>query len=130
MIKLDRIQLIDLAYETVDEIKKSELYQSYLVASNDYNTADILPLIDKFNETKKSFEEISRYGRYHPGYVQAKTNYTEAKTLLFQTEAYQKYQDALLKLNLYLHDISREITAIINECLVSSNQTHSCHTKG
>lgn len=127
---MDRIQLIDLAYETVEEIKKSELYQSFLSASNEYKSADILPLIEKYNDTLIKFDDISLYGKYHPGYEQAKANYTDAKTLLFQTQAYRNYQDALLKLNLYLHDISRKITNIINECLVSSNQQHSCHTKG
>lgn len=130
MIKLDRIQLVALTYEAIDELKQSDLYQNYLLTYKAYHHEKNLPLIATFNTEKTRFEEVSKYGKYHPDYEKVRLSYTNAKTTLFQTEEYRNYQDALMKLNFYLRDISRNITSIINECLVSSNEPHACHTKG
>lgn len=130
VINLDRIQLVALTYEAIDEFKQSELYQNYLLKSKAYRQEKMLPLIEMYNTEKKRFDEVSKYGKYHPDYEKVRLSYTNAKTTLFQTEEYRNYQDALMRLNFYLRDISRNITSIINECLVRSNEPHACHTKG
>jgi len=129
-MKLDRMELIDLTYEVIDEIKQSDLYQAFIIASREYNRFELLPLKENYRLSKLKFEETSVYGKYHPDYTKSRLAYTEAKTILFQTQAYQAYQDALMKLNFKLRDISYAITNIIQACLISSNEPHACHTKG
>ena len=127
---MDRTQLIDLTYEAVDEIKNQDMYNSYIAAKKEIDKIDLRPLFDAFIEAKNYFDEVSKYGKFHPDYKQATLKLMEAKTALYSTKEYIAYQKANETLNLYLRDISFKITQMLSECLVTSNNKASCHTKG
>lgn len=127
---MDRTQLIDLTYEAVDEIKQQDMYINYIAAKKEIDKIELRPLFDAFNQAKSQFDEVSKYGKFHPDYKQATFKLMETKTALYSTKEYIAYQKANETLNLYLRDISFKITQMLSECLVTSNNKASCHTKG
>ncbi len=119
-----------LAMDASDEWKQTEAYLTYIDAKNGLSDPSLVPLIDSFEKTKKTYEEVIRYGKYHPDFDSATKAFIEAKTALYQTLEYQAYSQALLKINEQFRLFSSELNEVLLSCKVMGDQPKSCHTKG
>ena len=119
-----------LAMDASDEWKQTEAYQTFMDAKNELTNPSLLPLIDSFETTKYAYENVIRYGKYHPDYETATKAFIEAKTALYQTPQYQAYSQALQTINEQFRFFASELNEILISCKVMGDQPKSCHTKG
>jgi cell fate (sporulation/competence/biofilm development) regulator YlbF (YheA/YmcA/DUF963 family) len=127
---MDWTELMTLAMDASDEWKQSEAYQTYIDAKKELSDPSLVPLIDSFDKTKKTYEEVIRYGKYHPDFEAATNAFIEAKTALYQTSQYQAYSQALYKINEQFRLFTSELNEVLLSCKVMGDQPKSCHTKG
>ncbi|MFD1705771.1 YlbF family regulator [Siminovitchia sediminis] len=68
---LERVQLIDHAEMLGEMIKQTDLAERYrLYYHKLQEDPDTKRKIAAFNEMKEKYEEVQRFGRYHPDYLQ------------------------------------------------------------
>ena len=63
------IAVIEQAEELTEMLLSSDIINSYQKAHNDvYSDAKLAKSIHEFTEMKERYEEVQRFGRYHPDY--------------------------------------------------------------
>lgn len=63
------MNVIDMAEELSDMLLRSEVVKTYQDAYNRvYSNSDLRKEIINFNRVKEQYEEVQRFGRYHPDY--------------------------------------------------------------
>ncbi|ARD49190.1 regulator [Sporosarcina sp. P37] len=63
------MRVIDVAEELSDMLLRSEVVKAYRDAHNRvYSNADLREKIIKFTKMKEQYEDVQRFGRYHPDY--------------------------------------------------------------
>jgi cell fate (sporulation/competence/biofilm development) regulator YlbF (YheA/YmcA/DUF963 family) len=120
---MDRQQIIDKAWETVDEIKASPLYQDYLASLRTLKEqADLRLLVEAFDRQKAIFETVKSKGQYHPDFSREAKKLADAKDALFIRAEYQKYLSAQKALNANLSQIGSAIQDLLDDCTLTSNK--------
>jgi len=123
--KMDRQAILDKAWETVDEIRSSVMYQNYLSSLKKLNEdPKIIPLVSNFNYQKAAYEDLKSHGTFTAGLSEAAKELAHAKDMLFSLSEYQDYLACIKELNDYLHSISISIQQILDECSVGKK--HDC----
>ncbi|WP_153731911.1 YlbF family regulator [Sporosarcina obsidiansis] len=63
------MRVVDMAEELADMLLRSEVMKTYHDAYNRvYSNSDLRKEIIDFNKMKEQYEEVQRFGRYHPDY--------------------------------------------------------------
>lgn len=63
------MRVIDMAEELSDMVLRSEVVKAYQDARDRvYSNADLRKKIINFTEMKEQYEDVQRFGRYHPDY--------------------------------------------------------------
>ncbi|EGQ27308.1 YlbF family regulator [Mammaliicoccus sciuri] len=63
------MRVIDMAEELSDMLLRSEVVKTYQDAyARVYSNSDLRKKIIDFNKMKEQYEEVQRFGRYHPDY--------------------------------------------------------------
>ncbi|MCK5762021.1 MAG: YlbF family regulator [Candidatus Izimaplasma sp.] len=108
-------KVINLVYELVDEIKNSETYIRLLELKDlmDTDTATI-KLITDFNEDKTKYNEVSKYGEYHPDLKEVKIALSKSKEALFANETISEYKKLEKEVQKILDNISRRIARSVS----------------
>jgi len=120
---MDRQQIIDKAWETVDEIKASPLYQDYLASLRVLREEESLrSLVEAFDRQKAVFETVKSYGTYHPDFSRESKKLADAKDALFSRPEYQTYLRCQKNLNASLATIGSTIQELLNDCTITSNK--------
>jgi len=119
---MDRQQIIDKAWETVDEIKTSPLYLDYLASLQTLKEESLCLLVEEFDRQKTIFETVKSYGPYHPDFSRAAKKLAEAKDALFSRAEYQEFLRCQTELNASLAKIGSAIQDILHDCTITSNK--------
>lgn len=120
---MDRQQIIDKAWETVDEIMASPLYQEYLASLRVLREEESLrSLVEVFDRQKTAFETVKSQGPYHPDFSRESKKLADAKDALFCRPEYQKYLRCQKDLNTSLASIGSAIQEILNDCTITNNK--------
>jgi cell fate (sporulation/competence/biofilm development) regulator YlbF (YheA/YmcA/DUF963 family) len=102
--------VLNLVYDLVDEIKSKEEYIELLELKKVMDSDPyIIDLLDRFNKSKNKFEEVSKYGKYHPDLKQVQLDLAEVKTEVFTNKIIQKYKKMEKELQKILDEASRQI---------------------
>lgn len=115
---LDQIDIIN------DKIKNSEPYVNFvkqsIILEQDKNAQE---LVDAFNHLKMDFEEVSRFGKYHPDFSEKRRALNKAKKSLDMNESVIEYRRAEYQLQAMLDEVLYEAGICISQHvnIVSSN---------
>lgn len=71
-------------------------------------------LIKQFNEWKERYEEVERFGVYHPDYKMVSTEVRQAKRTLDLHEVVANFKKAELELEEWLNEVSRLIASAVS----------------
>jgi cell fate (sporulation/competence/biofilm development) regulator YlbF (YheA/YmcA/DUF963 family) len=106
---------MDLTYQVIDEIKASKDYQRLLelhqIIKND---PAISQLVGQFNNYKEKYQEVQKYGKYHPDLKEVQIGFSEAKTSLYNHVLILEYKQLEKKIQSLLDRISTEIAEAIS----------------
>lgn len=100
---LERVEILQCADELAQMVIESEVGENYLISLYKLqNDADAQAKIKAFTEMKERYEEVQRFGRYHPDYkyVNLETRNRKRELDLHPTVAQfkiaeNKFQEAL-----------------------------------
>ena len=125
-------------YELVDLIIQSEAMENYLSYKEALNQdAEVQELKKQLAKAKVAYEEVNRFGQYHPDYHQAKEKVDQILSDLDRNETIKKYKEAERALDKLLyqvaetlaHSISPSILVPRNDSLMKDDSL-SCTTGG
>lgn len=102
--------VLNLVYDLVDEIKSKKEYNKLIELKKVMDSDPyIISILDKFEKSKTKFEEVSKYGKYHPDLKKVQIELAEIKTEVFTNEIIQNYKKMEKELQKILDDVSRQI---------------------
>jgi cell fate (sporulation/competence/biofilm development) regulator YlbF (YheA/YmcA/DUF963 family) len=120
---MERQAILETAWETVDEIKTSALYQRYIASLHLLESSlEIAPLIREFTEKKAIYENMRTENPYASGLKAAAAALAEAKTALFARPEHQDYLQHQKALNNALQAIGQQIQGVLDEVQLGKKQ--------
>ncbi|MCK7488187.1 MAG: hypothetical protein MZU97_23925 [Bacillus subtilis] len=76
---------------------------------------------------KLRFEEVAKYGKFHPDYPEASKRLQLAKTALYETPEYHAYIQAKTAIDQLLQAFSDDLNKILEPLVFGPS--HSCSTR-
>ncbi|MBO8163182.1 MAG: YlbF family regulator [Brevibacillus sp.] len=120
---LDMAVLIDEAYLLARMINESQEVAEYLEAKQRMEQdAEAQRLRRLFEQKKEQYEEVQRFGKYHPDFTRISAEVREAKRALEMLDSVQAFKRAENRLDDLLYEVSRTIAdAVSTSIKVPSN---------
>ncbi|MCF6094215.1 YlbF family regulator [Microaerobacter geothermalis] len=147
-MSLDMSTVILEAYHLADLIKSSEEVGNYLYWKKQMDEhEEAQQMIAQFNRLKEKYEEVERFGKYHPDYGRVQQEVYEMRRKLHSIDVvrhFKEAEDALDELlftvsSTIAHSVSKEIKVPSNNPLYAygggcgtggTGGSHGCGTGG
>ncbi|WP_332632219.1 YlbF family regulator [Halalkalibacter flavus] len=111
-------ELIDEASELGQAIIKSDVYQQYMLAKKELQAdPNAQERIRKFNQLKDQYEEVQRFGKYHPDYDKVSKDIRQVKREVDLTEAVSVFKKAERELESLLNEISEIVARAVSDTI-------------
>lgn len=116
IVNQEMIELLDEAEQLTDMILQSEAYNAYKEAHYHLiHDQEAQELIQAFVHIKATYEEVQRFGRYHPDYNQIMREVRAKKRQMDLNEKVASFKVAERELQRLLDDISELIAHSVSE---------------
>lgn len=115
----EHIEILDKVDDVIYKIIHSEVMDEYIRASNHLeNDREAQQLINQFNDVKELYEDVERFGRYHPDYsdIMRKVRSTKRKMDLNETVA--TFKKAERNIQSFLDEISETIAHSVSDKII------------
>lgn len=113
---LEFVDILDRAESLGELILQSEIMDEYLSARLELTEdKEAQRLIRAFNDTKVHYEDVQRFGRYHPDYNEIMKNVRAAKREMDMNDKVASYKVAERNLQKLLDDISEQIALSVSD---------------
>jgi|SRR5690625_1105645 len=120
-------ELILLIDDYIKDFKNTKTYQNYYKYYNKVNT-NHKDSYDDMIEAKNKFDEVMKYGKFHPDFKNVSKEYQEKRINYYENEdvkLFRKYQKEVENaINNFLNELTKEISSnipIINELGLVTN---------
>ncbi|WP_400163943.1 YlbF family regulator [Brevibacillus sp. TJ4] len=119
----DTTQLILESYELSSMINQSREVSEYLLAKRRMEEdGEVKRLMSLFAKKKEQYEDVQRFGKYHPDYNHISAEVRDLKRTIESMEVVQAFKQAENQLDELLYQVSRTIAdAVSNSIKVPSN---------
>ena len=119
----DMTQLILESYELSAMINQSREVSEYLQAKRRMEEdGEVQRLLALFAKKKEQYEDVQRFGKYHPDYNDISKEVRELKRKIEAMETVQAFKQAEDRLDELLYQVSRTIADAVSETIkVPSN---------
>ncbi|TLS37652.1 YlbF family regulator [Pseudalkalibacillus caeni] len=112
---LDSVLLTDEAEELGKMISESEIAFQYRQAKSKLkNDREAQRLIGEFIKLKDLYEEVQRFGRYHPDFLSITTRVREAKRDMDMHQTVAEYRQAEREMEDLLNEVSKLIAGEVS----------------
>lgn len=113
---LEYADILDMSEELSDMVLHSDIMKTYENARETLRTdEEAQKLITAFNDIKEHYEDVQRFGRYHPDYNEIMKTVRTAKRKMDMNEAVARYKVAERDLQRLLDEISSCIALSASE---------------
>lgn len=115
-LTLESVKLLDLTDELSTMILQSTLVEDYLQCLYTLRADKTAQqLINEFNQWKEKYDEVKRFGSYHPDYLAVVTKTREIKREMDLHPAVAAFKKAETELQQLLDEISQIIAHTVSE---------------
>ncbi|WP_343073175.1 YlbF family regulator [Salicibibacter cibi] len=109
------IELLDASDDLSGMIRSSDIYQTYFEARRGMlEDEEAKKLIEDFNHQKVKFDEVQRFGKYHPDYSEVTKALRIAKREMDLHESVSAYKKAERDLEKLLTEISEVLATSVS----------------
>ena len=116
-------EIIETTYELVDEMKSSVSYKRLLELHDIVeNNGDIKVLVERFKKANAQYDEVKKYGGYHPDLKNVQRGFSEAKKTLYEHPIVAEYKQLEQLLQKQLDHISATIATSISTKIKHPNE--------
>lgn len=113
---MEAVHLIDEADALARMLVHSEVAKKYKEAkARMYNDQEAQALISRFCTEKEKYEEVRRFGRFHPEYNEVTANIRKLKRRVDLHDSVAAFKKAETELESLLYEISALIAASVSE---------------
>lgn len=119
----DMTQLILESYELSSMINQSREVSEYLQAKRRMEEdGEVQRLLSLFAKKKEQYEDVQRFGKYHPDYAHISAEVRELKRTIEAMDSVRAFKRAEEQLDELLYQVSRTIANAVSETIkVPSN---------
>jgi len=119
IVNIDYINILEYTDKLIDHIKYSDVMKSYEDAYNKLNeNKEAQKLIQAFKKMKLDYEEVERFGRYHPDYNNIMKNVRRVKRQMDMNEYVAAFKVAERQLQNFLDEISTVVAHSVSEHII------------
>lgn len=112
------IELFEQIEDLSSAITQSEIFHEYVDSKNKLNQdKEAQKLIKSFVVLKEQFEEVERFGKYHPDYDSVKKKMREKKRELDFHATIARFKKAERELDNLLYEISKIIAHTVSDSI-------------
>ncbi len=116
-------KVLNAVYDLVDEIKDKKEYTRLLELKEIMDKdSTIINLITNFNEVKVKYEEVSKYGKYHPDLKEVRNLLVNSKEALFTNKVVSEYKRLEKEIQKILDEVSRKIALSVSPKIKHPNE--------
>lgn len=116
---MEIVDLLDYADHLGEIILESEVVHEYIQARKRMNEDEVAKrLINEFNASKVYYEDVQRFGRYHPDYNKIMKEVRSKKREMDLNEHVAKFKIAERNLQKLLDDISEIIAHSVSTSII------------
>ncbi|WP_010530429.1 YlbF family regulator [Lentibacillus jeotgali] len=113
---IEYADILDYSEVVSEMVLKSDVMESYEEARKDLNEdAKAQQLIKAFNDIKEHYEEVQRFGRYHPDYNEIMKKVRSSKREMDMNEKVAAFKVAERNLQNMLDEISEYIAFSVSD---------------
>jgi len=113
---IERMELLDLSDELTDMIMHSDVTINYLTIYHELKSSqDAMNKINKFSKMKELYEEVQRFGRYHPDYTRVMKEIRETKRDMDMDAKVAQFRVAENDLQSMLDEVSQLIGYAVSQ---------------
>ncbi|WP_163536700.1 YlbF family regulator [Gracilibacillus sp. YIM 98692] len=113
---MDIVDILDKSENLGQMVLESEVMQSFYKAKEKMeNDSEAQRLIQRFNKLKDSYEEVERFGRYHPDYSKIMKEIRVAKREMDMHDTVASYKIAETNLQGLLDEISQIVATSVSD---------------
>lgn len=116
-------EVIEKTYELIEQIKDTPKYKRLMELKRIIDTdSNVQELIQSFQKWNKKYEEVSKYGKYHPDLRKVQLSFRDAKEKLYTNEVVEEYKSLENDLQKELDHISASIAQAISKKIKHPNE--------
>jgi len=113
---IEYVEILDQTDRVTKMILQSEVMEQYNRAIITlHNDAEAQRLIKAFDDIKEHYEDVQRFGRYHPDFNEIMKNVRSTKRKMDMNESVAAFKVAERKLQRFLDEISDHIAKSVSE---------------
>lgn len=113
---IERIELLDLSDELTEMIMHSDITIQYLDRYTELKSSkESMGKINRFVKLKELYEEVQRFGRYHPDYTRVMKEIRETKRDMDMDQRVAQFRVAENNLQSMLDEVSKIIGYAVSE---------------
>jgi cell fate (sporulation/competence/biofilm development) regulator YlbF (YheA/YmcA/DUF963 family) len=112
--------------ELVQIIVESEIFNTYIMFKNNLNNDEnASSIIQKFTKIKDQYEEVQRFGKYHPDYNNTRKLMSEIKIELDTNLSISNFKRAEKELQKLLDEIGLILAESVSESIIVASDSGS-----
>lgn len=112
---IEKVEILNVAEEIVHMVKHSDLYERYVYTKEEVTKdEEAQQLIYDFVKMKDAYEQVQRFGKYHPDFETVSTETRKLKRKLDLHETISQYKQAEEELNRFFVQLSSEIANVVS----------------
>lgn len=116
------VDMIQEAEQLGEIIIRSEVFHEYIEAKQKMESnEEAQRLIADFLKWKQAYEEVERFGKYHPDYKEITKNVRKAKRAMDVHEVVAHFRKTERELEQLLHEIAKEIAHAVSPAIKVPN---------
>lgn len=115
---IDMAALMTAGYELGDLINESREVATFLYWHEQVKRSKtVLPVVEKQKRAAELFEEVQRFGHFHPNYHEAKDRMREIESELAAIPEVQQYRAAERAVDELLYEVAKLIAGTVSESI-------------
>ncbi|RYL92856.1 YlbF family regulator [Sporolactobacillus sp. THM19-2] len=116
MVTMESVSLLDEAEQLADMLTHSELYEKYMICRNHVAaSSSAQQVIRKFKIIREKYNEVQRFGRYHPDFKKVIRQMMDVKREVDLHPVIADYKHAEKELDDLLGQVSLELARSVSK---------------
>lgn len=116
-------KILEKTYDLVNEIKDTKEYKRLIELDKMIKTdSELITLIESFNKVKMKYDEVTKYGKYHPDLKRVQLELSKKKEEVYTNVIIKEYKQLEKDLQKRLDHISSEIATSVSSKIKHPNE--------
>ncbi|MDF2606462.1 MAG: regulator [Bacillales bacterium] len=120
------IEIENKCDELIQLIINSDIFNEYKIAKENLkNDKEAINSIKHFMKIKEKYDEVQRFGKYHPDFTVTRKEMSEIKTIIDLNQSISNFKKIEKNLQLLLDDIGLIIAESVSDSIIVSTESGS-----